>query len=165
MPHEQRITHCFGTFIPLFFQLYSTSKFKIKSKTCSVSNHLSNKMLYLKIIGYEMGVALLVDFGDLFLDLALLEDDVQAGVYLCQWITVSLPWVDLSLSWRWLQPSENSCSFWPLFSGSQAPLNHCLSPAAVPQSSNWRQQKSADFPADRQGQDSLFLFNGRPVVT
>lgn len=43
-----------------FFQLYSTSKFKIKSKTCSVSNHLSNKMLYLKIIGYEMGVALLV---------------------------------------------------------------------------------------------------------
>lgn len=60
MPHEQRITHCFGTFIPLFFQLYSTSKFKIKSKTCSVSNHLSNKMLYLKIIGYEMDVALLV---------------------------------------------------------------------------------------------------------
>lgn len=43
-----------------FFQLYSTSKSKIKSKTCSVSNHLSNKMLYLKITGYEMAVPLLV---------------------------------------------------------------------------------------------------------
>lgn len=51
---------CFGTFIPLFIQLYSTSKFKIKSKSCSVSNHLSNKMLYLKIIGDRIDAALLV---------------------------------------------------------------------------------------------------------
>lgn len=36
--------------------------------------------------------------GDLFSALALLEDNVQARVYLCQWITVSLLWVDLSLS-------------------------------------------------------------------
>lgn len=38
--------------------------------------------------------------GDLFSDLAVLEDDVQARVYLCRWITLSVPWVDLSLSWR-----------------------------------------------------------------
>lgn len=37
---------------------------------------------------------------DLFSDLALLKDDVQAGAYLYQWITSSLPSVDLSLSWR-----------------------------------------------------------------
>lgn len=53
-----------------FFQLYSTSKFKIKSKTCSVSNHLSNKMLYLKITDYEMGMALLVGLWWLVLSLS-----------------------------------------------------------------------------------------------
>lgn len=75
---------CFGTFIHLFIQLYSTSKFKIKSKSCSVSNHLSNKMLYLKIIGYKMDVAFLVGFVATCFQTSLLEDDVQAGAHLCE---------------------------------------------------------------------------------
>lgn len=72
-------TFCFGTLTPLFppivqyFQI-QTEKYKF----CSVSNHLSNKMLYLKIRGYGMGLALLVGLVEVASQAARLQGEAQA---------------------------------------------------------------------------------------
>lgn len=91
MPHEQRITHLFWYFYSSFYSV--VQYFQIQNKSCSVSNHLSNKMLYLKIRGSKMDVALLVGL------LALgseLEDSVWSRGAPQSSIAVSLPSLGLS---------------------------------------------------------------------
>lgn len=144
-----------------FFQLYSTSKFKIKSKTCSVSNHLSNKMLYLKITGYEMGVALLVGLWWFVLRLSS-----AGGQHASQSFSAPVDHCFSSfLSWVW---AGDDCSalktcvrFHHHFLVAR-PLWNTACPWCS--SSTQRDSRKVLIFLHRQGQDSFFLINGSPMA-